>query len=581
MNGWLSGDVPQMPDVIPTLTDAVVTLRPPADPDLPRIVQACTDPEARAWLPLPAPYGEQQAREFRDLVEAGRARGERIEWAVESEGRWVGNIGLHDARGDTFEVGFLVHPDARGTGVCRRALQLLAAYCFDDLGLSGLAWRAARGNWGSRRVAWACGFTVDGTWPVPHPVSDGGVVQGMWVGHLDAGTPRSPRHPWYEPVILEGERVRLRPWREDDAPRSEPEESTTFHMNSTVPTPSTYDEWLLTRRERMATGGLVQWCISDPDLDEPSGAVNLRVEDGMLSGTGKLAYWLHPSARGLGILQEALDLVIGHAFAPRTDDHGRSGLGLHRLQAGTDIDNRPSARALRRAGFRQVAEERSVLARDGRPHSDALTFELLASDDRVSQTVEPAVVPELPTGRLTLRAWRQDDAPPEDFELDRASLRFMPPAVVATRATWDEWFARRQRQTDLGQYLWCITERETGDRLGSVTVFDREGPVRTRAELGYWLYPSARGHGYAGEAVQAVLDHAFTPLERDGLGLSRIEACTDAENLASQNLLRSKGFREWGQARANYSRADGSVSDSTYFELLAADHRAPQSETKS
>ena len=577
-NGWLSGIVPRIPLDVPVLVDGGLTLRAQRPDDVPRIMQACRDPRARAWLPMPAPYEESDARDFIAAMDRGRAEGTRIEWAIESDGRWVGNIGLHDRRGDTFEIGFLVHPDARGTGVCRRALQLLAAYSFDELRLSGLTWRAARGNFASRRVAWACGFAVDGTWPVPHPVSDGVVVDGVWLGHLGAGEPRAPRHPWYEPPVLDGGRFILRPWEDDDVPRRAPDQVSERFVQDMEPGPASYAGWLLTRRERMAHGGGVYWCIADPDLGEPLGHVQIEgLNVDFTRGTGQLGYWLRPGSRGLGILQEALDLVTAHAFAPRTDDAGASGLGLHRLQAGTDIGNRSSARALRRAGFRQVATERAVLARpDGEP-AGALTFEMLRGDDRLAQSIEPAVVPTLRTARLVLRPWAATDRPGEDVELDRAGLRYMPPGAQPTYSTWQEWYDRRSRQTDEGQVLWCIAAADTDRALGAVTLFDRDAPVRERAEIGYWLYPAARGRGYAGEAVDAALAHGFAPLTQDGLGLTRVEADTDAENTASQDLLRARGFREWGHAHANYTRADGSISDSIYFELLAGDYAPTRS----
>lgn len=570
--------MPQLPDNTKVLSNGRLTLRPHRDADITRMTQACQDPDARRWIPLPAPYTDADARSYVASALVGAANGSRVEWAVDCDGQWVGNIGLHDRRGGTFEVGFLVHPDARGSGICREALRLLADYVFEDLGLAGLTWRAARGNFGSRRVAWSCGFTVDGMWPVPHPVSDGAIVDGMWMGHLAAGQPHHPDRPWFEPPVLDGGRFVLRPWREDDAPRSEPDALNALMVQDMQPSPDSYADWLLTRRERMAQSSGIYWCIADPDIDEPLGHVQVqRLDADYTRGTGELGYWLHPSARGLGLLQEALDLVIAHAFAPLTDTFGTFGLGLHRLQAGTDLANRRSARALRRAGFRQVAQERAVLAHDDRPPSGALTFELLADDDRLAQSIEPAVIATLRTERLVLRAWAYTDRPAEDVELDRVALRYMPPGAQPTYSSWSEWFERRARQVDCGQLQWCIADARTDVTLGSVALFDRDAPVRDRAEIGYWLYQQARGHGYAGEAIDAVLQHAFTGPAGDGLGLKRVEAETDAENLASQNLLRIRGFREWGHAIANYDRADNSVSDSIYFELLAADYKPTRS----
>lgn len=570
--------MPLLPNDLPRLTDGEVVLRPHVDQDIPRMVQACLDPQSRRWLPLPAPYDESHAREFVELVGAGRAEGTRIEWAIELGGRWVGNIGLHDRRGETFEIGFLTHPDARGAGVCRRALQLLTAYTFDTLGLEGLTWRAARGNLPSRRVAWACGFTVDGTWDVPHPVSGSDSVKGIWMGHLHADEPRRPARPWYEPPVLDGGRIVLRPWRDDDVPRAQPDALSALLVEDMQPSPETYADWLLIRRERMATGAGIYWCIADSDIDEPLGHLQVqRLDVDFTRGTGEVGYWLHPSARGLGLLQEALDVVIGHAFAPMNDRSGASGLGLHRLRAGIDLANRRSARALRRAGFRQVAQERAVLAHRDRPSTGALTFELLADDDRLTQSIEPALIPTLRTPRLVLRPWIDSDQPDEAVELDRTALRYMPVGAQPTHATWAEWFERRARQVDTGQLQWCVADARTDQALGSVALFDHAAPVDDRAEIGYWLYEAARGHGYAVEAVEAVLEHGFAPSARDGLGLTRIGAEVDAENLPSQKLLCNRGFRQWGHARANYTRADGSVSDSAYFELLAEDYSPTRS----
>jgi RimJ/RimL family protein N-acetyltransferase len=56
-------------------------------------------------------------------------------------------------------------------------------------------------------------------------------------------------------------------------------------------------------------------------------------------------------------------------------------------------------------------------------------------------------------------------------------------------------------------------------------------------EIGYGLAPSARGHGYAAEAVVALLTVAANH------GLSRVIADTTLDNLASQRTLIRAGFR--------------------------------------
>jgi len=56
-------------------------------------------------------------------------------------------------------------------------------------------------------------------------------------------------------------------------------------------------------------------------------------------------------------------------------------------------------------------------------------------------------------------------------------------------------------------------------------------------EIGYGLAPSARGHGYAAEAVGAVLRVAADH------GLSKVIADTTLDNIASQRTLIRAGFR--------------------------------------
>ncbi len=57
-------------------------------------------------------------------------------------------------------------------------------------------------------------------------------------------------------------------------------------------------------------------------------------------------------------------------------------------------------------------------------------------------------------------------------------------------------------------------------------------------EIGYGLVPSARGHGYAAEALRALLEVAAD------LGVTTVRADTDLDNVASQRTLEHAGFRQ-------------------------------------
>lgn len=562
--------------VVPQLTDGVVLLRGHRGSDIPRVVGQVLDPGSQRWVDLPMPYDGSHAETFIAEASDRWATGAARSWTIEVDGRFAGTIGYPRRTGQRGELGYGLHPDIRGRGVATRAARLVLDWAFAHDGIEVMAWRAATGNLASWRVAWAHGFSMDGTWRGQH-VSSTGRRDDCWVGSLLADEPRTPRRPWWEPALLEGERVRLRPWRPEDTPGGRPDVAAELYNEGMQPTPEGFARWRASRLTRMAIGQGVFWCIADAATDEPLGGIQVQhLDRDFTRGTGMIGYWLHPHARGHGVIQDALDLLVPHAFAARTDPAGRTGLGLHRLQAGTDEGNRASQRALRRSGFREVAQERAVLAHADRPPTGALTYELLDTDDRVAQTIEPAHLPVLETARLRLRPWRAEDAPRPEQGLDQASLRYMPPGAQPTTATFDAWFERRARQVDGGDRHWCIADRATDAPIGCISLFHLGHGTPGDAEVGYWLYADLRGRGYLTEAFGPVLQHAFAASADGGLGLHRLHAFTDAENAASQRVLRRQGFRCWGQDHQSMVRSDGTRSGGAFFELLATSrqHRA-------
>lgn len=59
-------------------------------------------------------------------------------------------------------------------------------------------------------------------------------------------------------------------------------------------------------------------------------------------------------------------------------------------------------------------------------------------------------------------------------------------------------------------------------------------------EVGYGLAPSARGHGYVTEALEALMQLAV------GLGMTTLRADTDIDNVASRRTLEHAGFCQVG-----------------------------------
>jgi RimJ/RimL family protein N-acetyltransferase len=67
------------------------------------------------------------------------------------------------------------------------------------------------------------------------------------------------------------------------------------------------------------------------------------------------------------------------------------------------------------------------------------------------------------------------------------------------------------------------------------------------AEIGYFLLPAGRGRGYATRTVRLLVSWVF-----DDLGIGRIQARTERDNVASQRVLERVGFRREGVARGGH-----------------------------
>src|SRR5699024_6601091 len=141
------------------------------------------------------------------------------------------------------------HPDVRGHGVMTRAARLLIDHAFDTLGLRTIVWRAGAGNFASRRVAWATGFTIAGTWPAMHPTGEE-APDDLWFGHLHAEAPREPARSWFTPATLEAGGLRLRAWRDTDRPPTIDDDLRRFFLGGMTGTPP-LAAWCRLQRERM------------------------------------------------------------------------------------------------------------------------------------------------------------------------------------------------------------------------------------------------------------------------------------------------------------------------------------------
>lgn len=366
------------PSPVPELTDGVVTLRDHYESDVDAIIEMCRDEEFARWTSVPVPYEREHALGFvRDIVPSGWADASARCWAIEAldpdgRPRFAGNLAVRST--PVADIGYGLHPWARGRGLMRRAIPLATRSAFDDGGVAVVHWHAHVGNVASRRTAWATGFTFGGT--VPRLLQERGRTVDAWTGWLLPADEPTPRTTWWQAPVLSGERVRLRPWREADVPRivEACSDERTARWLELMPVPyaaADAREWLLRCVEQASLGRLVNWALADPTTDVVLGSVAAMDIRG---GEAEIGYWAHPEARGRGAMSDAVRLVVGHAFTPQAD----GGLGLHRLRLIAAVENTASRQVASAAGFAEVGVEHSLITRRDGVREDAVRYELVA-----------------------------------------------------------------------------------------------------------------------------------------------------------------------------------------------------------
>jgi RimJ/RimL family protein N-acetyltransferase len=259
-----------------------------------------------------------------------------------------------------------------------RAVRLMLGWAFTELDLEVAHWRAQVGNWASRRVAWSCGFAVEGR--VRGLCVQRGERRDAWIGSLRRHDPMRPATPWLDLPELHAGSVVLRANRSEDSQRiveacSDP---VTQQFLPELPSPYTLTDavgYLESRAEAMAGGEGLYWAVADADDDRLLAQIGL-MGIGRSGRSAEIGYWTHPDARGTGVMPTAVGLVARHAMLG-TDD---GGLGLSRVFLRVAAGNTASVRVAQKAGFTESGVDRKAeQLRDGSVR-DFLRFDLLVDE---------------------------------------------------------------------------------------------------------------------------------------------------------------------------------------------------------
>jgi RimJ/RimL family protein N-acetyltransferase len=301
--------------------------------------------------------------------------------------------------------------------------------------------------------------------------------------------------------------------------------------------------------------GFAVEAVADDGTPRYAGTVSLRDER---LGRAEVAYGAHPWARGRGVMETALRLLLEWGFAER---------GLRTVMWWAHRGNWASRKLAWRLGFTVEGGARQWLHQRGELR-DGWVGTLLAGDPMAPATPWYDV-PHVGGDRVVLRPHRAEDAPriveacsdPETW----GWIGSVPHPYTAADA--ERYLTSREEEHAAGAAVsWAVGDPGTGRLLGSLQLFRIVAGMD--AEIGYWVHPDARGRGVATEACRLALRHAVVPAEDGGLGLQRVRAVVADGNAASLRVLAAAGLRVQGRERRAIRTGCG-VRDAVVLDVLA------------
>jgi RimJ/RimL family protein N-acetyltransferase len=172
--------------------------------------------------------------------------------------------------------------------------------------------------------------------------------------------------------------------------------------------------------------------------------------------------------------------------------------------------------------------------------------------------------PEIETSRLRLRAIVAGDWPAIlAYMSDARVTAFLPEGLLDEEAS--RAFARKHEGED-GTAV-GVVEKASGEMIGHMAFHPWFVPQTY--EIGWAFRHDRQGRGYATEAGEALLAHAFGPLKAH-----RVIATCQPENTASWRVAEKLGLRREGHFRECLYRAPGVWWDEYFYAVLAQEYEA-------
>lgn len=115
-----------------------------------------------------------------------------------------------------------------------------------------------------------------------------------------------------------------------------------------------------------ARGRRYTWAVADPATDLLMGQVVLAGLDLHRGTSGEIGYWLHPDARGKGLMVQVVHALV---------DHATVALDVDRMWLITPVSNIASNAIAARTGFTHVGTQRGLVPLGDGSFADGNVYE--------------------------------------------------------------------------------------------------------------------------------------------------------------------------------------------------------------
>lgn len=178
--------------------------------------------------------------------------------------------------------------------------------------------------------------------------------------------------------------------------------------------------------------------------------------------------------------------------------------------------------------------------------------------------------PVLETERLLLRQIITSDA--EDIFIIRSDanvMRYIPRPIAHTIEDVFPLIEMIEDFLTKGERInWAIELKSTGKLIGMIGYVNIK-EQHFRAEVGYALAAAHHRNGYMLEALKRIVQFGF-----EDMNLHSIEAIVDADNVASNSLLKHAGFVKEAYFREDFYH-NTSFRNSIHYGFLKSDFSLP------